>query len=86
MITHPKKDLDALFWFQKYNRHYSDVIVDATKLDWIKKDEAELPNTENKQVYYTDVEYAEGYNDADFSMLLLSMELYKKIIDLLPFK
>ena len=31
-----------------------------------KKDEAELPKTENKRVYYTDVEYAEGYGGDDF--------------------
>ena len=60
--------------------------MDATRLYWIEKDEAELPNTENKQVYYTDVEYAEGYNDAGFSTLLLSMDFRKKIMDLLPLK
>ena len=49
-VIRKKKVLDALFWLQKYNRHYSDVIVKATRLYWIKKDEAELPNTENKQV------------------------------------
>ena len=65
-VIRKKKVLDALFWLQKYNRHYSDAMVDATRLDWIEKDEAELPNTENKRVYYTDVEYAEGYNNADF--------------------
>ena len=27
---------------------------------------AELPSTENKRVYYTDVEYAEGYSGDDF--------------------
>ena len=39
-VIRKKKVLDALFWLQKYNRHYSDVIVDATRLDWIKKDES----------------------------------------------
>ena len=85
-VIRKKKVLDALFWIQKYNRHYSDVTVDATRLDWIKKDETKLLNTKNKQVYYTDVEYAEGYNDADFSRLMLSMEFRKKIMDLLPLK
>ena len=67
LLSYPKKKvLDALFWLQKYNRHYSDVIVKATRFDWIKKDEEELPNTENKRVYFTDVEYADGYSDADF--------------------
>ena len=33
-----KKVLDALLWLQKYNRHYSVVIVEATRLDWIKKE------------------------------------------------
>ena len=41
-------------------------MVDDTRLDWIKKDEAELPNTGNKRVYYTDVEYAECYGNDDF--------------------
>ena len=30
-----KKVLDTLFWLQKYNRHYSDVMMDAARLDWI---------------------------------------------------
>ena len=65
-VIRKKKVLKALFCLQKYNRHYSDVIVDATGLDWIKKDKAELPNTENKRVYFKNVEYAEGYSDTDF--------------------
>ena len=31
-----------------------------------QKDEADLPSTENKRVYFTMVKYADGYSDADF--------------------
>ena len=54
----------ALQDYPEFSRSLS--IVDATKLYWIKKDEEKLPNTENNRVYYTDIEHAEGYNDADF--------------------
>ena len=36
-VVRKKKFLNALFLLQKYNRHYSDVVVDDTRLDWIKK-------------------------------------------------
>ena len=85
-LSYTKKVLDAFFQLQKYNRHYSDVIVDATRLDWIKKDETELPNTENKRVYYTMLSTLKGITMLIFSTLLLSMEFRKKIMDLPPLK
>ena len=66
-VIRRKKVLDALYWLQKYNRHYNDVIVDANRLNWMDdQEEAELPNKENKRIYYEDVEYAEGYGDSSF--------------------
>ena len=81
-VIRKKKVLDALFWLQKYNRRYSDVIVGATRLNWIEKDEVELPNTE--KIEYTSRMLS---TQMDIVMLtssraLLSMEFRRKMMDL----
>ena len=40
-----KKVLDALYWLQKFNHLYHDLIINPSNLDWMKgQDEAELQN------------------------------------------
>jgi Helitron helicase-like domain at N-terminus len=34
--------LDALTWLKQYNKEYSDIVIDASRLDWIDGDEGEL--------------------------------------------
>ena len=49
-----KKVLDALFWLQKHNTEYNDIVIKPDRLDWIPNDlnEADLPvaNTNSADV------------------------------------
>ena len=81
-VIRKKKVLDALFWIQKYNRHYSDVIVEATRLNWIEKMKQSFQK--QKKSEYTSRMLSK---QMDIVMLtssraLLSTEFRKKMMDL----
>ena len=76
--------LDALFWMQKYNRHYSDVIVDATRLDWIEKTKQNFQTQRTSKYTTRMLSKLKCMAVMTSSTLLLSMEVRKKIMELLP--
>ena len=57
--------MDALHWLKKYNRHYKDIEIEPSNLNWMNNDdEAELPNDENEKLEYeTEEEMKKFWND-----------------------
>ena len=61
--------LNALRWLKIHNKHYKNIVLDESRLDWTKgENEAQLSNIKNKTILYKDVEYAEGYGDKSVLM------------------
>ena len=59
--------LNALRWLKIHNKHYRNIVLDESRLDWIEgKNKSQSLNIENKTIFCEDVEYAEGYDDKSF--------------------
>ena len=49
-VIRKKETLQALYWLRRNNRHYADVQIDESRLDWIVGEEQELENDNNTRV------------------------------------
>ena len=75
--------LNALKWLEIHNKHYRNIVLDESGLDWMEgKNMAQLPNSSNKTIFYKDVDYAEEYDDKSFLISRLQMVFLKKMLDL----
>ena len=53
-VIRKHKVLNALQWLKTHNRHYKDVHIDNSRLDWMKSDEESLPSMHNKNKIYSE--------------------------------
>ena len=77
-----KKVLDALFWLQKYNRHYSDVMVYAANLDWIEKTKQNYQAQKTSECTTRMLSMLRGMAMMTSSRAQLSMEFRRNMMDL----
>ena len=75
--------LNALRWLKIHNKHYKNIVLDESRLDWMEgENEAQLPNVENKTVLYEEVEFAKYCDRKTFFNAETINGSHKKIPDL----
>ena len=59
--------LNALRWLKIHNKHYKNIVLDESRLDWMEgENEAQLPNIKNKTILYEDVKFAKDCDNKTF--------------------
>ena len=59
--------LNALRWLKIHNKHYKNILLDESRLDWMEgENKVQLPNIKNKTILYKGVEFAKEYNRKTF--------------------